>query len=259
MLAELIAGPVNTYDSGRESYPVTWRPVSHRRGISDSGFNPRCPNNRQNGRLSVSLICSGRHPASLVLRPRGGEPRSGRRARDRPSSSSLSARRRLSPPPGSSSLATSPKSWGERPAEPSRAKAWDRGVKEIESYCQEHVSPTSGALGAVSLIQSPSRRRARPRRGGCERPSYVLVGSISSPRRGSSRGASNGASASSAEAPTRAIVAPRSRRSTPVGVGRGAPFDRHFARCWAGAGRSGRMVTVGSAYIYAASLCPPAA
>jgi conjugative relaxase-like TrwC/TraI family protein len=49
---------------------------------------------------------------------------------------------------------------GERPADPSKAKAWDRGVKEIEGYRQGHgVKDKRHALGREP--QSASQRAAR--------------------------------------------------------------------------------------------------
>ncbi len=61
---------------------------------------------------------------------------------------------RLSPPP------YIVKELGERPREPAKAKAWDQGVKTIESYRQEHgVTDRRRALGREP--QSNSQKAAR--------------------------------------------------------------------------------------------------
>ena len=50
---------------------------------------------------------------------------------------------RLSPPPYIT------KELGERPSDPERRKAWERGVEAIEAYRQEHgVTDRGRALGA---------------------------------------------------------------------------------------------------------------
>ena len=61
---------------------------------------------------------------------------------------------RLSPPP------YIVKELGERPREPAKAKAWDQGVKTIESYRQEHgVTDRQGAFGREP--RSNSQKAAR--------------------------------------------------------------------------------------------------
>jgi hypothetical protein len=58
------------------------------------------------------------------------------------------------------------KELGERPSDPAKGKAWDRGVKEIEGYRQEHgVTDKQRALGREpqSASQQAAREAARRR------------------------------------------------------------------------------------------------
>ena len=58
------------------------------------------------------------------------------------------------------------KELGERPSDPTKSKAWDRGVKEIESYRQEHgVTDKHRAFGREpeSISQRAAREAAQRR------------------------------------------------------------------------------------------------
>jgi hypothetical protein len=92
------------------------------------------------------------------------------------------------------------KELGERPTDPTKAKAWDRGVKTIEGYRSEHgITDKSHALGREPPSRS-QQRAARPRKGACASLSSVLAGSASSRRSAGSPGASSGDSVSAGKA-----------------------------------------------------------
>ena len=67
------------------------------------------------------------------------------------------------------------KELGERPSDPAKREAWDRGVAQIEGYRQENgITDPSQAFGseANGVPSEPARSR---RSGGCRRPSARLA------------------------------------------------------------------------------------
>jgi conjugative relaxase-like TrwC/TraI family protein len=139
--------------------------VAHREAVEALGWRERhqkLPYARESEELLRERLSEN------VEKPKGMEPPGDGARREREIAGQLLAERqeqmltavRLSPP------SYIVKELGERPSDPAKGKAWDRGVKEIESYRQEHgVTDKRHAFGREpkSISQQAAREAAQRR------------------------------------------------------------------------------------------------
>jgi AAA domain len=134
---------------------------------------PRRERKRELPRAIESEENSRQHLEAQQARVRQLEPVSEDARRERKAAQQVLAERgelaitaaRISPPPYII------KELGERPSDPAKRKAWERGVKAIETLRQDNgITDNRHALGEAQRGRERAAQDAR-REGGCERPS----------------------------------------------------------------------------------------